>query len=129
MNLTPVQILLLEDDPAKQCLVMEILKDVKISNDVTVVKTCMEASDFLSQEAGCHRIDLLLFDLNLLRKNEAKLLAQIRRGRALKRIPALVLKISKEERDILKFRLSLFLLRFARQDLTGSRECCMDALP
>ena len=84
-------------------------------NDVTVVRTCTEAADFLHQEAldaGVPRIDLMLFDLNVLRKDGARLLAQIKRDPTVKRIPALVLRISKEERDILKFRLSLFLLRF-----------------
>jgi chemotaxis family two-component system response regulator Rcp1 len=106
-NLTvkPVEILLVEDNEADVRLTREALKENKVANNLYVVGDGEEAIAFLRQKgkyADAPRPDLILLDLNLPKKDGREVLAEIKVDDELKRIPVVVLTISKAEEDILK---------------------------
>jgi len=101
----PVEILLVEDNPGDARLAREALKDSKIRNSLSHVKDGVEALAFLRRQgeyAAAPRPDLILLDLNLPRKDGRQVLAEIKQDPDLKRIPVVVLTISKDEEDVLK---------------------------
>ena len=100
----PVEILLVEDNPGDVRLTQEVFKESKIRNQLHVVKDGVEAMDFLRQGTGANgvRPDLILLDLNLPKKDGREVLAEIKADDNLKRIPVVVLTISKAEEDILR---------------------------
>lgn len=101
----PIEILLVEDNPGDARLAQEALKDSKIRNAIHIVKDGVEAMSFLRRE-GAYRSeqtpDLILLDLNLPRMDGRQVLAAIKSDLALKRIPVVILTISKDEEDVLK---------------------------
>ncbi|MFH1314363.1 MAG: response regulator [Candidatus Eisenbacteria bacterium] len=101
----PVEILLVEDNPADARLVQEMVRDEGIRVKMCVVKDGVEALDYLLGE-GEHTDaappDLLLLDLNLRKKDGREVLAEIKADRYLRRIPVVVLTASKAEEDIAK---------------------------
>ncbi len=102
---TPIEILLVEDNPGDVRLTQEALKDGKVRNNMRVVKDGVEALKFLRREgkyAGMPRPDLILLDLNLPKKDGREVLAEIKGDEVLKRIPVVVLTTSRAEQDILK---------------------------
>jgi CheY-like chemotaxis protein len=101
----PVEILLVEDNPGDVRLTEEALKEGKIVNRLSVVGDGVEALAFLRREAkyaNASRPDLILLDLNLPKKDGREVLAEIKADDDLKRIPVVILTISKAEEDILK---------------------------
>ncbi len=103
--LRPVEILLVEDNPADIRLTREALKENKISNNLHVAVDGVEALDFLYKRgkyAKSSRPDIILLDLNLPKKDGREVLADIKQEKDLKRIPVVVLTSSKAEEDILK---------------------------
>lgn len=101
----PVEILLVEDNPADVRLTQEVLKDAKMRNNLYVAKDGVEALACLRGEgkyAEFPRPDLVLLDLNLPRKDGREVLSEIKTDPNLKAIPVVVLTISKSEEDILK---------------------------
>jgi chemotaxis family two-component system response regulator Rcp1 len=102
---TPVEILLVEDNPGDVRLTIEALKDAKVRNNLHVAKDGVEAMAFLRQEgeyADVPRPDVILLDLNLPKKDGREVLAEIKADPDLKRIPVVVLTVSQAEEDILK---------------------------
>ncbi len=101
----PLEILLVEDSPGDIRLTREVMKEGKILNRVSVVRDGVEAMAYLRNE-GKHkdaaRPDMLLLDLNLPKKNGREVLQEIKEDPDLKRIPVVVLTISKDEQDILR---------------------------
>jgi chemotaxis family two-component system response regulator Rcp1 len=100
----PIEILLVEDNPGDARLVKEALKDGKVLNELHVAKDGVEALDFLKHRgryADAVHPDLILLDLNLPRKNGHEVLAEIKDDPDLKRIPVVVLTVSKAEEDIM----------------------------
>lgn len=100
-----IDILLVEDNPADVRLMMEILKEGKVLNRLHVVRDGVEAMEFLHREGAYIDVpcpDLILLDLNLPKKDGREVLAEIKSNKDLKRIPVVVLTISKAEEDILK---------------------------
>lgn len=105
MNIEPIEILLVEDNPADVRLTREVLRESKIANTVHVVEDGVEAMAFLRREGGyaaAVRPDLILLDLNLPRKNGREVLAEIKADEGLKTIPVIVLTTSADEEDILR---------------------------
>ena len=102
---TPVEILLVEDNPGDVRLTQEALKESKVTNNLSVAEDGVEALAFLKREgeyADAPRPDLLLLDLNLPKKDGRELLEEIKADDNLKRIPVVVLTTSKAEEDILR---------------------------
>lgn len=101
----PIEILLIEDNPGDVRLTQEVLKEAKVSNNLSVVQDGVEALAFLHRE-GRHedapRPDIILLDLNLPRMDGRELLAEIKADQALMHIPVLVLTTSEADADVLK---------------------------
>jgi CheY-like chemotaxis protein len=103
--LSPIEILLVEDNLADVRLTQEALKDEKLYNNLSVVNDGVEALAFLRREgqyANAVRPDLVLLDLNLPRKDGREVLNEIKNDPYLKAIPVVVLTVSEAERDILE---------------------------
>jgi two-component system, chemotaxis family, response regulator Rcp1 len=104
-NIKPIDILLIEDDPGDIRLAQEALKEGKVKNNLSVVRDGMEALDFLYKRNSYEdatRPDLIILDLNLPKMDGREVLARIKDDDNLKRIPVVILTISKSEEDILK---------------------------
>ncbi len=100
-----IDILLVEDNAGEVRLAQEALKDSKIRNNLFVVEDGVEAMEFLNRlgrYADAPRPDLIILDWNLPRKNGREVLAEVKSNDSLKRIPVVVLTVSKDEEDILK---------------------------
>lgn len=105
MDKDPMQILLVEDQPAAVRLVQEVLKENNGNNNLYVAKDGVEAMAFLHREgeyALAPRPDLILLDLSLPKKDGREVLAEIKTDDKLKRIPVVILTVSESEEDILK---------------------------
>ncbi len=103
--MTPIEILLVEDNPGDVDLTREALETGKVANTLHVVGDGEAAMAFLRREgryAGVPRPDLLLLDLNMPKKSGREVLAEIKNDEALKRIPVVILTSSKAEEDIFK---------------------------
>lgn len=101
----PVEILLVEDNPADVRLTKEALKEEKVCNNLSVVTDGVEAMAFLHRQGKYKkavRPDLILLDLNLPKKDGREVLKEIKSEDSLKAIPVVILTVSKSEEDILK---------------------------
>lgn len=101
----PVEILLVEDNPADVRLTEEAFKEGNVRNNLHVAEDGVEAMAFLRREgkyAEAVRPDVILLDLNLPKKDGREVLAEIKGDGELKRIPVVVLTTSEAEQDILK---------------------------
>ena len=104
-NGNPLEILLVEDNPADVRLTREAFREGKILNNLVVAKDGVEPMDILRSRgkfAGTPRPDLILLDLILPRKDGREVLAEIKSDPVLMRIPVVVLTTSRAESDILK---------------------------
>ena len=104
-ELSPVEILLVEDSPADVRLTVEALRDAKVRNNLHVAQDGEEALAFLRREgehADAVRPDLILLDLNLPKKDGREVLEEIKADPQLRRIPVVVLTTSEAEQDILR---------------------------
>jgi chemotaxis family two-component system response regulator Rcp1 len=101
----PIELLLVEDNPGDVRLTQEALREGKVRNHLNVVVDGVEALAFLRREgqyANAPQPDLILLDLNLPKKSGREVLAEIKEDPALKRIPVVILTVSKAEEDVLK---------------------------
>ena len=100
-----IDILMVEDNPGDVRLAHEALKEAKVLNEVHVVGDGLEALAFLRQEgkyANAARPELILLDLNLPKKDGREVLAEIKDDPNLRRIPVVILTVSKAEEDIFR---------------------------
>jgi chemotaxis family two-component system response regulator Rcp1 len=101
----PVDLLLVEDNPADIRLTQEALRDAPMPVNLSIAMDGIEALEFLHKTGkyeNAQRPDLILLDLNLPRKNGGEVLSDIKSDPDLKRIPVLVMTTSKEPQDIEK---------------------------
>jgi CheY-like chemotaxis protein len=104
-NFKIVDILLVEDNLGDVRLAQEALKESKVKNQLHIVNDGVAATDFLYKRndyKDAPSPDLIILDLNLPKKNGREVLAEIKEDENLKRIPVVILTISKAEEDILK---------------------------
>lgn len=102
-NRSPVDILLVEDNPGDVRLTQEALKEGKIFSNLHVTKDGIEAMAFLRREgkySDAVRPDLILLDLNLPKKDGREVLAEIKGDKKFRKIPVVILTTSKAEEDI-----------------------------
>lgn len=101
----PVEVLLVEDNPGDVRLMVEALKDAKVSNNLHVAKNGEEAMEFLRRKGEFADVplpDLVMLDLNLPKKDGREVLAEIKEDPGLKHIPVVVITTSAAEEDILR---------------------------
>ena len=101
---SPIEILLVEDNPGDVRLTQEVLKEGKVHNTLNIVENGVQALSFLRKEneySDAPTPDLLLLDLNLPKKDGREVLLDIKKDPELKKIPVVVLTTSQAEEDIL----------------------------
>ena len=102
---TPIEVLLVEDDPGDVLMTQEAFEEHKVRNRLTVVSDGAEALSYLRREGayeGAQRPDLILLDLNLPRRDGREVLEEIKKDDDLCRIPVVVLTTSAADEDILR---------------------------
>ncbi|RAM50932.1 response regulator [Mastigocladus laminosus UU774] len=105
IDVMPIEILLIEDNPGDVELTKIALEDSKISVNLNVVEDGVEAIAFLRREGKYTQVphpDIVLLDLNLPKKDGREVLAEIKADEKLKRIPVVVLTTSQAEEDVLR---------------------------
>jgi two-component system, chemotaxis family, response regulator Rcp1 len=96
----PIEILLVEDNPADVRLTIEALKEARVPNRLQVARDGVEAIALLKGPST--RPDLILLDLNLPRMDGREVLREVKQNDTLCHIPVVVLTTSQAERDILE---------------------------
>ena len=105
MNVRPIEILLVEDNPGDVRLTEEALNESKLLLNVHVVGDGVEALAFIKREGNfsdAPHPDLILLDLNLPRMDGHEFLSKIKDDPDFRRIPVVILTVSKSEEDIFK---------------------------
>lgn len=103
--MTPIDILLVEDNPGDARLTREALAMSKVRNRLHHARDGEEALSFLKRQgpfAQAPTPDLVLLDLNLPRRDGREVLEDIKNDPALKHIPVVILTSSQAEEDILR---------------------------
>ncbi|MFC4427862.1 response regulator [Deinococcus navajonensis] len=99
----PIDILLVEDNPADILLTEEAFEEAHFEHRLHVAKDGVEALSFLRREgphAGAPRPDVILMDLNMPRMGGLEVLDILKEDEALRSIPVIVLTTSRAENDI-----------------------------
>ncbi|MGC4896613.1 response regulator [Micromonospora sp. DT31] len=102
---SPIEVLLVEDDPGDVLMTQEAFEEHKLRNRLTVVSDGAEALAYLRREgryADAVTPDLVLLDLNLPRRDGRAVLEEIKKDPLLCRIPVVVLTTSQADEDILR---------------------------
>ena len=102
---TPIEVLLVEDDPGDVLMTQEAFEEHRIGNRLSVVSDGVEALAYLRREdpyADAVRPDLILLDLNLPRRDGRQVLQEIKNDESLRQIPVVVLTTSQRDEDILR---------------------------
>ena len=101
----PIEILLVEDNPAEVRLTIEGLKEARIANNLSSVMDGDSAIDYLhrrGKHGAAPRPDLILLDLNLPGIDGRTVLRHIKEDPPLKIIPVVIITSSEAESDIIK---------------------------
>jgi len=104
-QMDPIDILLVEDNPADIRLTREVFKECRISNRLWLARDGIEAMELLQGEEGkapAVTPDLILLDLNMPRMDGREVLDAVKRDQRLKTIPVVVLTTSEAELDVLR---------------------------
>jgi two-component system response regulator len=108
MTSSPVEILLVEDNPADLELTLHAFKNHNLANRVHVVRDGAEAVDFLFA-SGANGVrsavegpKVILLDLKLPKLDGLEVLRRIKTHERLRTIPVVVLTSSQEESDIVQ---------------------------
>ncbi|MFI0792567.1 response regulator [Micromonospora rubida] len=102
---SPIEVLLVEDDPGDVLMTQEAFEEHKLRNRLTVVSDGDEALAYLRREGqfvDAVAPDLILLDLNLPRRDGREVLEEIKQDEQLCRIPVVVLTTSQADEDILR---------------------------
>jgi len=101
--MSEVNILLVEDNEGDIILTTEAFKDMKLENEINVVRDGEEALRFLKKQepfANASTPQLFLMDINLPGMDGKQLLDIIKKDEALKNIPVVMLTSSDTDEDI-----------------------------
>src|SRR5438132_6905564 len=99
----PIEILLVEDNPADARLTIDALRDARILNRVHVVEDGAQALAFLRREgkyADAPRPSLVFLDLNIPKINGHQVLQAMKADDSLRSIPVVVVSSSGSESDV-----------------------------
>jgi len=103
-----VKILLVEDNPDDIQITQRALKEAKIINKLWIVRDGQEALDFLYHRdkyqdiATSPKPGLILLDINLPKVNGLEVLKKIKQSPDLKRIPTVMLTVSRRDEDVIR---------------------------
>jgi len=103
-----VRILLVEDNPDDIQITQRALKEAKVINRLWIVRDGQEALDFLYHRGNFQDVakspkpGLILLDINLPKVNGLDVLKKIKEDSNLKRIPTVVLTVSRRDEDIVR---------------------------
>jgi CheY-like chemotaxis protein len=106
MTQHPVELLLIEDNPADAELTVHVLKKHHLANSIEIARDGAEALEFLfgageDQAAGVTCLPrIILLDLKLPKVNGLEVLAKVKADPRTKSIPVVVLTSSGEEQDV-----------------------------
>lgn len=101
--MSEIQILLVEDNEGDILLTLEAFKELKVKNNIAVVKDGVEAIEFLKSQgpySGNTLPHLILLDINMPKLNGIEVLEFIKKDERLKSIPVVMLTTSSSESDI-----------------------------
>jgi CheY-like chemotaxis protein len=108
MSFREVEILLVEDNPDDEFLVLRALRKHKVSNRVHVVRDGEEALDYLflrgpyQQDHGYPRLKLVLLDVKLPKMSGLEVLAEIKQDPRTKHLPVVLLTSSRMQEEMLR---------------------------
>jgi len=103
MNHSPIEILLVEDNPNDVELALHALKKNNLSNRIEVVRDGAEALDFIfGKGADSNRPKVILLDLKLPKVDGLEVLKRLKSDPQTRSIPVVMLTSSREECDIVK---------------------------
>jgi CheY-like chemotaxis protein len=103
-----IKILLVEDNPDDILIIQRALKEARVVNQLWVVRDGQEALDFLQHKGQFQDIStspkpgLILLDINLPKINGLDVLREIKGDAEFKRIPTVILTVSRRDEDIAK---------------------------
>lgn len=103
-----INILLVEDNPDDILIAQKALKEAKVVNKLWIVRDGQEAIDFLFHKDKYQDINtspkpgLILLDINLPKVNGLELLKRIKEDADLKRVPTVILTVSRRDEDVVK---------------------------
>ena len=101
------KILIVEDNPDDEALILRVLKKSNISNGFAVVRDGAEALDYLFRTGQYEDRELgdptvVLLDIKLPKVDGLEVLRQVRENEATKHQPVVILTSSDEEEDIVR---------------------------
>jgi CheY-like chemotaxis protein len=102
-DISPIQILLVEDSPGDINLTIEALRGARVANQLSIVRDGEEAMAFLRREESYENVprpDLILLDLNLPKKDGREVLTDIKGDPDLEMIPVIIMTTSAAQDDI-----------------------------
>ncbi|MGH9628317.1 MAG: response regulator [Bryobacteraceae bacterium] len=105
MQVRPIHILLVEDNPGDIRLAREAFKEYKIQNTFSVVTDGEEALAYLRRQEPFHdspRAEIIFLDLNLPKLDGIEVLNEIRKDAALADIPVVILTASALDQQVLR---------------------------
>ena len=105
--ISPLEILLVEDNPGDVELTQRILRDSEVPLNISVAKDGEVAMAHLRKEdehVNSPRPDYIILDLNMPKKNGYEVIAEINTDSDLKLIPIMILTSTQAEEDQLQFR-------------------------
>lgn len=103
-----IKILLVEDNPDDILIIERALKEAKIINKFYIVRDGQEALDFLQRKGqyenpeAAPKPGLILLDINLPKVNGLEVLREIKEDPNFKRIPIVMLTVSRRDEDIIR---------------------------
>jgi two-component system, chemotaxis family, response regulator Rcp1 len=103
LEVRPLDILLVEDNPADVRITREALQVDRLWANLAVATDGEEALAYLRRKgkfANAARPDLILLDLNLPKMDGREVLAEIKADKGLKSIPVVILTTSQADEDV-----------------------------
>lgn len=104
-SVTPIEILLVEDDAGDVLLTQRALSQGNVRNNLRLAKDGVEALEVLRREgkfADAPRPDLILLDLNMPRMDGRQFLEEVKADPRFIAIPIVVLTTSEADRDVVQ---------------------------
>ena len=99
----PVEVLLVEDNPADSALMREIFKQSRFPIHLNITRDGEEGMAYLRREGRysyAQRPDIILLDLNMPKKDGREVLREIKEDPSLRPIPVLILTSSQDDTDV-----------------------------